>query len=95
MKKDEQPSSGKPKPSAPRKSQKKCSNGKIIYDSQGQATKAIVSLLEVKGWRMKEYKCNLGKHWHLTHQDADERRRDHRYKRRMEAKKIRLEKKKP
>lgn len=78
---------------ASRKTQKQCSSGKIIYDSQGQAAKTAARLLESKGWRMKEYKCEIGKHWHLTHRDAEERRKDRRDRDRREAKKSRLEKK--
>lgn len=67
-----------------------CPSGKIIYTSEAKARVASESLFAKKEWHTKIYKCDLGRHWHLTHSDADERRRDRKQKRRRERKVIRI-----
>ena len=67
-----------------------CPSGKIVYTSEAKARAASETLLEKKEWHTKFYKCEVGNHWHLTHSDSDERRRDRRQKKRRERKAIRI-----
>lgn len=67
-----------------------CPTGKVTYGSEGKALLDKERLLKADGRKTKVYRCNLCRHWHLTHSDSDERRRDRRQKRRRECKVIRL-----
>jgi len=67
-----------------------CSSGKIVYFSEAKAKAAKEIILEKKDMNLKPYKCDLGKHWHLTHINKQEKRKDHRAMRRRDAKAKRL-----
>lgn len=63
-----------------------CPSGKIIYFSEAKAKIAKDSILEKKEMNLKPYRCDLGNHWHLTHVNKHEKRKDHRAMRRRDAK---------
>ena len=67
-----------------------CSSGKIVYFSEAKARIAKDVILEKKSRNLKPYKCQFGNHWHLTHINKDEKRKDHRIMRRRQAKEKRL-----
>jgi len=90
------PSSNKPlksNPSSKGNPKVTCPSGKIVYFSEAKAKVAKEIILEKKDMNLRPYKCDLGNHWHLTHVNKQEKRKDHRAMRRRDAKTKRLAKK--